>query len=310
MSELLTIPNYSDINIVQVTELVEDAPEDQAYIDVVNTTGIAVNDFLVIGEDEEAERITVQSITDNRISFASGLKRHHGRGATVRKLRGNQAIIYYANHPSNNKPPAATDYTNLLATVDLAVDSEVTEYLDEDNNAGSGRWYKFVYFNSENLKMTSLEDVKGVRGGGIGYYCTVQDVLEEAGLSGNVRALQKAERKRKMAQGIVNGYLGRSYYLPLNSVPDIVAETTALLAAGYLLLTSFATGEDETEGDGKAKIKEAKAILEQIANGVIRLYGEDSVQLPTSQTDENDSLSGYPNALSDNDPMFTKDMEF
>jgi hypothetical protein len=307
--ELLTAENFGEINILGRSELASDVVADTDDVVVKNANGFAVGRFFVldIPGKETAELHRVEAISGNNITTVDNVERAHRRNELVTILRYNQIRFYRAPNVTGDQP-ADSDFA-VLTTVDIDVDSEMTDYIDTDG--GSGYWYKFTYYNSITDTETSLADADSVRGGNYGRYVTVFEVRREAGLEDNQFITdEEVYEKLLAAEGEADSALvDGGHTLPLASVPEVIKQAIRLIAAGFLLVKDYGPEHNGTNKDGERKLAMGRAMLAKIANKstTITVNGE-TVTVGTG-------VRGYP--LNDEvetsitrERMFTRDQEF
>lgn len=296
LSEILQIPNFDSINIVENALLDADAACNQAIITLLNTEGIAVSDQIYVGQlgAETGEIKTILSISGKNITFTSNLSNNHRKYEPVAKLFGNQMKVYRTANVDGNIP-ADTSFSQIGSAINLDPDQTFT--LFTDGSGGSDYWYKTTYFNSVTLGETSLAQSYATRGGGYGHYASVEDVRLEAGLQGATELDDSVfSARRDQAEDEINGRLAASgYTIPLQNasgtllVPPIIENITRLLAAGYVLNQDYGPTTEGDTKNGDTKIKQARALLDEIQNKQIILLdvlGASLVNTP--------QVSGWP----------------
>jgi phage gp36-like protein len=296
MAQLLKAPNYDSDNIAERTEVNADVASGQATVTVKNVQGFANSDFFRIGEGETAEIKKISSISNQTITATTNFTFPHNRGEKLVKLRFDQIKFKRANNVNGSVPVDGSFST--IATVNIEADQDETEY--NDPVGSSSYWYKYTYYNSDSANESDISDSIAVRGGGFGYYCSIDDVRIEAGFVNNFAITDKMIQDRlDEAQDEVKGALSARYTLPLSYVPKILRNITKLLAAGYLLITAYGPGEEGTNKEGQQKIQHAQALLAKIVSGEIALIGIDEQVIAGNI----DTISGYPdNTAEELDP--------
>lgn len=289
-SEIISIDNFSQSNIIERTILTADALSGQAVLSIENADNILMDDFLVVGipGSETAEKKKIQSVVNLAVTLTSNLSIKHYRNEPIIKLRANQAKIYRAANVDGSVPADAS--FSSIATVEIQADQLYTEYID--SSGGDGYWYKYTFYNSDTAFESDLAECPAVRGGNYGLYVTVEEVRQEAGLVGNPWIKdQLVYSKLVQAQSEVNGsvILG-GYSLPFTTVPELVRNATLLLAAGYILSMEYGPEHTGTNKDGQLKIKMARDILMKIEKKQTELT--DPVTSATIGSDN--SVRGYP----------------
>lgn len=308
--EIIVVPNFQEFNILEVTELTADVAEGATSLPVKNEDNFDTDHVVLIGDPgtETAEIKTPSLVADEAITVPA-LDHPHVKGEKVYKLRANKIRVYKATNVDGSIPSDPDDYS-LVTTVTIPADDLETEA--EDSDGGSGYWYIFTYYND--IPTTPVETDKIVsdafRGGGYGRYTTEEEVRREAGFSFSEHLeAELVMSKILLAEGIVKGKISKRYTLPLAYIPELIREVTTLLAAGYLLKTSYGNQELGTNNEGKQKIDEAMKILNDIVAGKVDLLGLDEIGIAEEETD----ISGFPDdttADTDDKRNFTWDQEF
>jgi len=287
MAQLLKAPNYDSDNVVERTEIDADVAASQATATAKNSQGFVNGDFFRLGEGETAEIKKVSGVSGQIITATTNFTFPHNRGEKLVKLRFDQIKFKRAANVDGSVPLDGSFST--LATVSIESDQDETEY--NDASGSSSYWYKYTYYNSDSTNESDIADSIAVRGGGYGYYCSIDDVRIEAGFTNNFAITDEIIQDRlDEAQDEVKGALSARYTLPLAYVPKILRNITKLLAAGYLLITAYGPAEEGTNKEGEQKIKHARALLARIVSGEITLIGIDE-QIIAGNVE---SISGYP----------------
>lgn len=295
MADLLIIENFPASNIAEQSYLTADAAAGQAIINVENADTLAVDDYVLVGVkgSETGQILKILSITGLQVTFLTNLTSPHYRNEPIYKLRGNQAKIYRAANVDGSVPSDGS--FSILSTITYQGDQVTTSY--NDSTGGSGYWYKYTLYNSTSLVESPLADAVPIRGGNYGYYVTADDVREEAGFSSNPYITdQIVYDKLIKAQSEVNASLViGGYTLPLTSIPEMVANATLLLAAGYLLTKEYGPEHTGTNKEGTLKIQQARDLLKKIENGSAGLV-DPITQTPVAQSG---NIDGYPDSLAE-----------
>lgn len=303
MSQKLTINNYSDINILEETELTADAASAQAVIAVTNTDGFATNSHYVIGRigGESLEKLLCLSVAaPTGITATTNLVRSHKQSEKVTKIYGNKARIYRASN-SDGSQPADADFS-LLTTVDLDFDGSDTTYTD---TAGSSDyWYKFTYYDSVATTETPLAQSTAVRGGGVGNYASLASIRKQAGLENNrYISDDKIEEKRQAAQRLIDAELNGVYVIPFVApINPLISEITRLLAGGYLLTQEYTINSGgRLYAEGQSMIdrvtnKEKTGLLDRLNSKELKLTDVTGAPETTSGVS---TYSGWPNATTE-----------
>lgn len=292
MADLLVIENFPASNIAEQSYLTADAAAGQAVIAVENIDGYAVDDYVLVGVkgSETGQILKILSIASLQITFLTNLTSPHYRNEPIYKIKANQAKIYRASNVDGSIPADGSFAS--VTTLTRQGDQVNSSY--NDSTGGSGYWYKSTDYNSTSLVESPLADAVAVRGGNYGYYTTADDVREEAGFSNNQYITdQIVYDKLIKAQSEVNASLViGGYALPLTAVPEIVANATMLLAAGYLLTKEYGPEHSGTNKEGTLKIAQARDLLKKIESGGAGLV-DPITQTPVAQSG---NIDGYPDA--------------
>jgi hypothetical protein len=278
--EALVLLNFPRVNIVEEGELGAEAAAGQATLTMLNVQGYTANSYVVVGQrgSETAERKQILSIAGQVITLTSNLSFRHPKGEQVTKLFGDQIRVYKAANVDGTAP--ADDDFSLLATADIEVDQEYTDYTDQAGD-GSSYWYKQSFYNSYSLAETNLDDTEAVRGGADTHYVSVDAIRNSAGLQ-NAVSVPDADisSKRDDAESEVDGACAAANYtMPLQTSagvtfnPGVIRNITLQLSSGLLIMDKFAPDTDTYE-EGEKKVKEARRILKRIGdNDLVLLDG-------------------------------------
>ena len=273
-----------DLSKQEHTKLTADATAGSAVaLSVENNQGFSADDLVIIQTEgrEKCEKENVSSVTDNDTITVATLKFDHLENEEIRKTPYDQVILYSCATESGT-------YTAVGTWVNINFDDLVT-YINHSAGVNS-TWYKAEFKNSVSGAESGLSAAFQVTADV--HYCTLNQVLEEAGMTGNrFIAPERISRLRANAESEVKGSISGRYSLPLSEVPEIVRDTTKLLAAGRLLWQEYGTDAEGTVNDGAAKIKEGRSILKEIREGGIVLLDSDDVEL-TRAGDR--GVSGWP----------------
>lgn len=311
MAEIISIDNFPDFNILDVTELTADVVAGATSLPIENEDGFDANHAILVGDpgSEGSEIIRPDSISDESIAYASGIDMAHKKGTRVYKLYADQFRVYRASNVDGTVPSVGS--FSLLTTQSMEADQLETEY--EDSSGSSSYWYLYTLYNDipGTPEESDKDTTTALRGGGTNLYVAVEDVRETAGLTNN-RWITDARIYRKLiqSQSEVNGALIKGgYTLPLDTVPEMVKNATELLAAGYVL----STGDwQSTSVDGEKKIEQARKLLMKIESGELQLVDETGAALASST-----GVAGYPDNTTVDEydydnytpRMFTADMK-
>ena len=290
MAEIITIQAFTSFNFLQITELTADIIEGATSLPVKNESGFDTDHVILLDDAgvENAEIVTPSVVADEDITVAA-TDHPHKKGTKVYMLRANKARVYAASNVDGSRP--TTDTYSLLGTVTLAGDELEPEY--QHTGGGPDFWYLYTFYND--IPTSPVESAKvltdAIRGGWLYHYVTVADVKAEAGLTNNENIPDGfVQDRRDDAESEVKGAISQRYTLPLSYVPPIVRNATKLIAAGWLLLSSYGIGEEGTNKEGTAKLKQGRALLKQIRSGEAALLNPDD----TSVAEATSGLNGYP----------------
>ncbi len=285
MSNRVSI-NNPNIRKYEYTELTADisAGSDVAC-SVKNNQGFSADDLVLVRKPgrEKSEVCTVGSTTENTTITLSTVTLDHSKGTEIRKIPYDQVALFSASSEDGS-------YSIVGAYVSIEYD-DVATYID-DSDGDTSTWYKAKFKNSESGVTTDYSDAFQITDAG--FYCTIGEILEEAGLEDNrYLDMNYVYRTRKRAQQEVDGKLYDVYELPFSTTPDTIKEITRLLAAGWLLYKEYGSEADGTSKDGMTKVKEARSWLKQIVNGDIVLRDSDGDAL-TRRGKSHSDLEGWP----------------
>lgn len=289
MAEILKLNNFDSINILETTQLSASVLSGQKIANVVNSQGIDINNFYVLGElgSELSELAKLNTKTGNALTALVNYTNSHLDGNSVTKLFGEKIKLYRALN-INGSIPLDSDFS-LLATIDIDVDQYSTIYTD--TLGGINYWYKKTYFNSVTSEETDLSSSIAIRGGDNSYYCTIDEVRIEAGLTRNKYITDEdIYTKLVSAESEVNMSLtAGGYHLPLTTVPPVIKNATLLIAAGYLLLKNYGPESTGTNKDANLKLTEGRKLLTKIENAGGIVNGETGENLSRASR-----IGGYP----------------
>lgn len=277
----ITNPDLSKQEYTKLTAAVSAGSD--VSLSVENNQGFVANDLIIIPTEgkEKCEKEKIASVSGNNTIVVPTIKFAHLEGDEVRKTPYDQVILYFCVDEDGT-------YAAVGTWVDINFDDLVT-YID--HSAGTAAtWYKAEFKNSITGAVSGLSAAFQITADV--HYCTLNQVLEEAGMTGNrFIAPERVSRLRANAESEVKGSISGRYSLPLSEIPEIVREAAKLLAAGKLLWQEFGTDAEGTVNDGAAKIKEARSILKEIRDGGIVLLDSDDTEL-TRAGDR--AISGWP----------------
>lgn len=294
--ENLSLPNFSDNNIVEESILIGDVLAGVSLIALLNGAGFFANDYLCTNPEEPTGELSqIQAISGQNITMFSGYSIMHRSRERVVKLFGNQIKIY-KTADVNGLPPADSAFlAGYLGVVSIDADSPFSYFTD--TNGGIGYWYKFTYYNQTSLGETDISLSEPMRGGGFGHYVSLEDIRDEAGLE-ETRLLDDTQvaARREEAESEVKGKLAAAgYIMPLQTglgvgyIPALVRTICRILAAGFILSQNFGTTKPDTAKDGAAKQKTAREMLAEIQLNDIVLLDANEKMLA-----KNYQVAGWP----------------
>ena len=274
-SETLRLDSFAEANLVEVTTVGTDVAAAASTVTLENVDNLAADDFLVIAlpGSEQAEIRRISSITGQVVTLISALSFAHKKYERVTKIRGDQIRVYRATNVDGTAP--ADSSFALLAATTIQADQTYIEYTAA--TGGSGYWWKITYYNSVSLTETELSASPAKRGGGFGFYCTIERTRLEAGIRDNQQVTDQAiSEVIAESVSIINGYILAAHYtLPLETpVPSVVEGVTARLAASKLLIRDHGTGAEGSSKDGYALEENAYETLEKIGAGQLPLIDD------------------------------------
>lgn len=287
MAETIKIPSFDNLNLQEQSVLSADANAGQAIIAPLNLSGYSTNDFILITPNfgsETSEILRVQSVSSTQITFTSNLTFKHYKGEKIYKLFGNQMKLYRAANV-NGTIPADGSFSVVGSAAIIEADDIFTELTD--SSGGSSYWYKATYYNSVSTNETSLSNAEALRGGGYGHYCSIEDILKEAGLSTNAQIDEtQVSARRDQAESEVQGVLaGAGYTLPLTDssdnayTPPVIENIVRTLAAGLILSQDYGAAAQGGTNDGAKKAQEARDLLTKISDRTLVLTDPTGAQL-------------------------------
>lgn len=153
----------------------------------------------------------------------------------------------------------------------------------------------------EAFKLNTLGEVEG--------YCTIDDVLIEAGLYETEYAIQNnkiIQRYIDTAESMIDSVLSnKNVTVPLSSpIPAFIRMTAQQIAAGYLLLKEYGAEAQGSTKDGMMKLN--------LANTTIKMIQDDLISLPSAGGSNASGNTGqirfYPNASVES--VFTRTKQF
>ncbi len=141
----------------QFSQLTQDYSAGVTSVKIKNTDGFSTNKYAVLGSIgfEQAELVLPTTITSpDTLAFAA-TNFPHNADSRVTLFDYNQIKIYKSTTGSSGT-------YNLLATINIQIDSEVTPY--EDTTSNTTDYYKFSYYNAAASLESSLSDAISATG--------------------------------------------------------------------------------------------------------------------------------------------------
>lgn len=294
MAQTLTLSNFDNPNIRETTKLNADVAVADTNLTISFSDDIEAGDFLYLSRlgSESGEVVTVASIIDADSITASAATKPHGRFEDATVLFGDQIKIYRAINVDSSQP--ADDTFTFLDTANIDYDQPTTTYVDD--TGGSGFWYKYIYRNSSSGEETLLTDSSAARGGGVGNYCSIQAIREEAGFQNNRYITDnQINNERQAAQDEINAELNGIYTIPFETpISPLITRITKTLAAGFLLSKDYGVVNSFSTNNGTNKTKEARDMLMKLSTKEYVLT--DSSGTDTSIAGSGRSFGGFPDS--------------
>lgn len=277
--QILIAPT-EDIVLGEKSALSADIADSLSTIEVYNTTGFNIGDFIIIDElgSEIAELKEISSISTANltITFTSALMNSHNKDSSITKIRFDKRKFYRSTSENGT-------YTHLSSEgspINIQVDQpEGTEF--EDTNGISSYWYKATYYNSKTFTETSLDDAVASKAGDDEHYTSIYKIKNEAGFQNNAYiGSDLVDRYRYEAEAIIESSLASKYQMPFSSIPKILQHITTLYAAGLLLSKEYGVESDiDLSKSGESKITRAENLIQKIMDDQLVLVGVDGVTL-------------------------------
>jgi hypothetical protein len=294
MSQTLQLSNFDNPNIGETTQLNADVAVADTTLTINFSDDIEAGDLLYLSRlgSESGEVVTIATIVDADSVTASAATKPHNRFEEATVLFGDQIKIYRATNVDGSLPD--DDTFSFLDTTNIDYDQSTTTYIDD--NGGSGYWYKYIYRNSSSGEETLLSDSSAARGGGVGNYCSIQAVREEAGFQNNKYINDsQINNERQAAQDEINAELNGIYTIPFEApISPLITRITKTLAAGFLLSKDYGVVNKFSTNNGDAKVKEARDMLQKLSTKEYVLT--DNSGTDTSIAGTGRSFGGYPDS--------------
>lgn len=268
MSSIITVENFGVSNLKQQSYIEGDVEAGAEIVPAKSALGAAISSFLLVGSQatETAEIRRITAVTGDQITVTPALSHPHAHYTNICVLYCNQIRIYRAPNVDGTEPADAA--FTVVEAVNIEPDHADTDYIDVIGS--SEYWYKFTYFNSFTLAETNRATSQAVRGGGLTDYCTISDIKDEAGIpSTNAHISDSMVARRRMeAQAEIDSTLSGKFPAPFSApIPLLVDVIATKLAAGFLLMKRFGTMTALNTNNGDTKVKEARALLQQVYTG-------------------------------------------
>src|SRR5215212_7459672 len=131
MAEIIQIPNFDSINIVENALLDANADLGQPVATLLNMQGVAATDKIYLGPlaSETSEIVTVLSTSGKNVTFTTNLVNDHRRFEPICKLFGDQIKVYRAANV-NGSIPADTDFSQIGSATNIDPDQTFTLFTD------------------------------------------------------------------------------------------------------------------------------------------------------------------------------------
>jgi hypothetical protein len=304
MSQTIKVKNFSDINVLEYTQLTSDIASSVTSLPVENSQDFGANDYALVGTpgSKTSELFLVDSApstTSITIDTATGLD--HNAYEPVTRLFGNQINIYRAANVDGSAP-ADLAYS-LLATIDIDPNDADTIYTDA--TGGGGYWYKYTFLNVATSAESDRPSANAVRGNFTVAYCSLDEIRQEAGFkyATYIDDIQ-IDAKRQAAQSEINSTLSSYYDVPFSApISPLLSDICKRLAAGLLLQEQYRRVSDP-DTNGTNKLTQVRADLQKLIHPelsgtpLLDANGQ-NIALPNPNT----SGSGWPDATTtDSDP--------
>jgi hypothetical protein len=291
VAQTLNLSNYDDPNIKETAKINADVAVDDTSLAISFSDDLEEGDLLYLGRlgSESGEVVTVATIVDSENITIAAATKPHSRFEDATVIFGNQIKIYRASNVDGSQPDDTS--FSFLDTTNIDFDQLSTSYIDD--TGGADYWYKYIYRNSGGDE-TFLTDSSAARGGGVGNYCSIQNIREEAGFQNN-RYITDSQinNERQAAQDEINGELSGIYTLPFEPpINPMITRITKVLAAGFLLSKDYGVVNTFSTNNGATKTKEARDLLAKIASKEYVL--NDATGTDTSIPGTGRSFGGWP----------------
>lgn len=127
-------------------------------------------------------------------------------------------------------------------------------------------------------------------------YNTGSEIRRRSGITGNVNiSTASVASKITISDGIVDGYIGDVYTLPLSSTCSVVKELAGEVAEALILKEQYGPEVEDSDKDGYNKWDSVIKILKSIQSGEMKLYTDS-----TPRTEFTANTETQPKAFGDN----------
>lgn len=142
-------------------------------------------------------------------------------------------------------------------------------------------------------------------------YTLSSKIRDDAGFNDNEYIADSSiDSQRLRAFGVINSYVGMRYAIPDTSDENFIDSPAATflesieigLGAGYLLIVEYGHEARGTDKDGYRKVSDAMALLADVRDGKIALFGKNGNLLPAvaSENKQGGRIRGFPKSNSEN----------
>lgn len=127
-------------------------------------------------------------------------------------------------------------------------------------------------------------------------YNSNSEIRRRSGITGNFNI--SIENKIAIADGVVDGYIGEVYTLPLSSTCSIVSELAGEVTEALILKEQYGPEVTDSDKDGYVKWDSVIKILESIQSGKMKLFTD---SIPKTEFTRNTEAqpSAFPTKTSD-----------
>lgn len=299
MAQNVSVNNFDSNNVLELAVLDADVAAAATSITLQNNQDFVDGSLVVLGPlgSETAELVRVTDNPSGNVTLqVSALKFAHSKFDPVTRIFGDQIRLYRAAN-TNAVAPADASFVQVGSNVDIDIDQLTTDIYD--SSGGSDYWYRYTYFNSDSSSETILADSNVMRGGGVGDYCSLDDIRRQAGFT-NARYITDAmiDEKRQAAQSTISGKLSGKYTVPFTTpINPLIKDMTIRLAAGWLLLQQY-DRQSVTGAKGQAMVDsvmnaDKTGDLDRLYSGDMVLVGTDGASTATGTSTT--GFTGWPN---------------